>query len=44
MEGKFCDGRTHTFCDSVEGRGEHGFPVQRIRDLAQDGLQDLRTL
>jgi len=39
MEGKFCDGRTYTLPDSVERRGEHGLPVQRIRDLAQDQLQ-----
>jgi impB/mucB/samB family len=31
----------YTFRDSVEGRGDDGFPVQRVWDLSQDRLQDL---
>jgi hypothetical protein len=41
MEGKFCDGRTDTLRDSVEGRGEYGLPVQRVRDSPKTGYKIL---
>jgi hypothetical protein len=36
MEGKFCYGRTHPFCDSAEGWREHGRSVPGVRNVSQD--------
>ena len=36
MEGEFCYGRKNAFCDSTQGRGEHGFPVLGVSDLTKD--------
>ena len=39
MEGKFCDGRTHAFCDSAQGRRVDGFAVPRVRHFPEDGYK-----
>src|SRR6188768_4275689 len=44
MEGVLPNGRTAALCGAIAGRREDGGVVPGVRYLAQDRLQDLRSL